>query len=75
MPIYEYHCDKCKKIQEHLILNGDDEPQGCKCGGNLKRVLSRSSFHLKGSGWYVTDYKNKPSPKRKPNSNKEDKLS
>jgi predicted nucleic acid-binding Zn ribbon protein len=33
------------------------------CGGSVKRLISRSSFQLKGSGWYLTDYAKKDSPK------------
>jgi len=33
------------------------------CGGPVKKLISRSSFHLKGSGWYLTDYAKKNSPK------------
>jgi predicted nucleic acid-binding Zn ribbon protein len=27
------------------------------CGGKVSKIISNCSFHLKGSGWYVTDYK------------------
>ncbi|MGC9323230.1 MAG: FmdB family zinc ribbon protein [Desulfomonilia bacterium] len=33
------------------------------CGGPVKKLVSRSSFQLKGSGWYLTDYARKNSPK------------
>lgn len=57
MPVYEYECLKCG---EHIEVEQriSDEPlknhQGC--GGELKRLISLSAFHLKGSGWYKTDY-------------------
>ena len=57
MPIYEYQCKKCEGIFE--ILQGFDEKPVRKCeecGGRLKRIISLSAFHLKGSGWYETDY-------------------
>ncbi len=57
MPIYEYQCQKCDGIFE--ILQGFDEKPARKCeecGGKLKRIISLSAFHLKGSGWYETDY-------------------
>ncbi len=57
MPIYEYHCQKCEGVFE--ILQGFDEKPARKCeqcGGKLKRLISLSAFHLKGSGWYETDY-------------------
>ncbi len=57
MPIYEYQCQKCEGIFE--ILQGFNEKPANKCeecGGKLKRLISLSAFHLKGSGWYETDY-------------------
>lgn len=37
-------------------------PESCDaCGGKLSKLLSRTSFALKGSGWYTTDYKRKSS--------------
>ena len=55
MPIYEYTCIKCNETREYLILNEDkDKPISCvKCGGELKRVISQSSFRLIGDGWYA----------------------
>ena len=57
MPIYEYQCKKCEGVFE--ILQGFDEKPVTRCeecGGRLKRIISLSAFHLKGSGWYETDY-------------------
>jgi putative FmdB family regulatory protein len=57
MPIYEYKCRKCGK--EYEMFQGITEPAAttCKyCKGAVTKLISRSSFHLKGSGWYVTDY-------------------
>lgn len=57
MPIYEYECEDCGKISE-IMQKFDDEPlSSCPlCGGNVHKLISQSSFILKGSGWYVTDY-------------------
>ena len=57
MPLYEYECEKCGKQIE--VLQGMNDPAP-ECHGPMKKLISRSSFHLKGTGWYVTDYKNKP---------------
>jgi putative FmdB family regulatory protein len=65
VPIYEYQCKTCGKVQELIILTGDDEPEKCECGGELKKIVSHSSFHLKGTGWYATDYQNKKPPQKK----------
>ena len=58
MPIYEYQCEKCEKVEEILMRFSDPEPEDCTfCGGPVRKLLSQTSFALKGSGWYVTDYK------------------
>ncbi len=57
MPIYEYECSECGQIEEALQKMSDPPLSTCKhCHGKLHKILSQSSFHLKGSGWYVTDY-------------------
>jgi putative FmdB family regulatory protein len=57
MPIYEYECENCGKTEEHLQKFSDAPITTCmRCGGNLHKLISQSSFHLKGTGWYVTDY-------------------
>jgi putative FmdB family regulatory protein len=57
MPIYEYQCESCGKLEEILMKFSDPDPVGCaSCGGPVKKLISQSSFALKGSGWYVTDY-------------------
>jgi len=60
MPLYEYKCDKCGDVFE-VRQKFSDEPLKVhdNCGGNLERLISASSFQLKGSGWYVTDYAGK----------------
>ena len=57
MPIYEYSCQKCKAHIE-IIQKVTDKPlTRCrKCGGKLEKEWSQTSFQLKGSGWYITDY-------------------
>jgi len=58
MPIYEYKCDKCQKIVEVMQKFTDKPLSRCpSCGGRVSRLISNCSFQLKGSGWYVTDYK------------------
>ena len=60
MPIYEYQCQKCGEIEEALQKFSDKPLSKCKhCSGRLHKLVSQSSFHLKGSGWYVTDYTNR----------------
>ena len=63
MPIYEYECTKCGKIEEVLQKFSDNPLVKCKhCSGKLHKLISHSSFHLKGTGWYVTDYASKSKP-------------
>ncbi|MBA4416968.1 MAG: FmdB family transcriptional regulator [Syntrophus sp. (in: bacteria)] len=58
MPIYEYECDNCGKTFEIFQKIGDNPLNKCRvCGGALNKLISQCSFHLKGTGWYVTDYK------------------
>ena len=61
MPIYEYVCEKCGSHTEAIQKVSDAPLKKCKkCRGKLEKIFSRTSFQLKGSGWYVTDYSNKP---------------
>lgn len=60
MPIYEYECIQCGQIEEAIQKFSDDPLTACRhCSGSLHKLISQSSFHLKGSGWYVTDYASK----------------
>lgn len=63
MPIYEYKCIKCNEQFEVMQKMSDDPLTECSsCGGDLKKLITGTSFVLKGGGWYVTDY---PSSDRK----------
>jgi putative FmdB family regulatory protein len=59
MPIYEYRCDDCGFQKEFLQKISDAPPSTCpSCGKEtLKKMLTAPGFHLKGSGWYATDFK------------------
>jgi putative FmdB family regulatory protein len=60
MPLYEYQCTQCGAIEEAIQKFSDAPLTTCsKCSGKLNKLISQSSFHLKGSGWYVTDYSTK----------------
>ena len=70
MPIYEYGCSKCGKTHEIIQKMSDQPLTECpSCSGKLHKLISQSSFHLKGSGWYATDYAKQSSsgtsPKKK----------
>lgn len=77
MPIYEYHCNACDKTHE-IIQKLNDAPLSIcpACGGKLEKMLSLSSFQLKGGGWYKEGYASaRPAPKgeEKPKENQSDK--
>jgi putative FmdB family regulatory protein len=59
MPIYEYRCDSCGHQEEFLQKLSDDPIKLCpSCGKEtFSKMLSTAGFQLKGSGWYVTDFK------------------
>ncbi len=58
MPIYEYQCPKCqRKFEEWVRLSDAHGQEPCpECGTPSPRIISHTSFVLKGGGWYVSDY-------------------
>lgn len=57
MPIYEYRCEKCEEefeVSQRITDAPLTEHEGC--GGPVRRLISRTSFTLKGSGWYSDHY-------------------
>ena len=57
MPIYEYQCTKCGEVFEAFQRITDEPLTNCKfCNSRVEKLISHSSFQLKGSGWYLTDY-------------------
>jgi putative FmdB family regulatory protein len=72
MPIYEYMCRKCGAITEKIHGMNENPAVKCEaCGGKAERKISGASFHLKGSGWYVTDYgKKSQMPEKGPSAPK-----
>ena len=59
MPLYEYQCSKCQKTFEAIQKFSDAPLEVCSlCGGKpVSKMMSRTSFQLKGTGWYASDYK------------------
>ena len=65
MPIYEYRCSSCQDDFEVTQKITDAPLSECpKCQGRLEKLISHSSFVLKGSGWYMTDYARKGGEKK-----------
>jgi putative FmdB family regulatory protein len=65
MPIYEYLCEACGKVNEKLQKVYDAPPARCdECGSRkLAKLVSRSAFQLKGGGWYSDLYASKKKEK------------
>lgn len=66
MPIYEYRCASCGYQKEYLRRMSDAPLTDCpECGkGTFGKMVTAAGFQLKGSGWYVTDFKNGSQPKK-----------
>jgi putative FmdB family regulatory protein len=63
MPLYEYLCDACGHRFELIKKFSDPPVEKCpKCGGAVHKLQSAPAFHLKGTGWYLTDYAKKDQP-------------
>ena len=74
MPIYEYGCSNCNNEFEVFQKITEEPVTECpKCHGPVKKLMSNTTFVLKGTGWFATDYSNKscpnPTSKKKKDSN------
>jgi putative FmdB family regulatory protein len=67
MPTYDYKCKSCGNIFEVFQSMSAEKIKVCpRCGGSVKRLIGTGSTPIfKGSGFYQTDYKNKPSETKK----------
>ena len=61
MPIYEYECQECGQVFETIRKFSDPRLTECPCDvkAPVTKLISAAAFHLKGSGWYVTDFRDK----------------
>ena len=67
MPIYEYQCSSCGDEFEKMQKMDAPKTAPCpKCEGEAQRMISLSSFALKGGGWYSDGYTTKASAKPEP---------
>ncbi len=60
MPIYAYRCDACGHGRDVLQKMSDaplTDCPSCNTAGAFKKQLTAAGFQLKGSGWYVTDFR------------------
>lgn len=63
MPLYEYQCATCHKVHEVMQKFSDEPLKTCPdCEGVVTKLISMTSFSLKGTGWYATDYKKSGKP-------------
>jgi len=61
MPIYEYQCPNCKKIIErYRQMNSTKNAVCVECECEAKRIISSSTFELKGGGWFADSYSKRP---------------
>lgn len=56
MPIYEYRCEKCGDFEVTQRITEDPLKKCPTCKRKVRKLISNTSFQLKGSGWYITDY-------------------
>lgn len=65
MPIYEYECNRCgHRLEAFQKMSEAPLVQCPECqGDSLQKLVSAAGFQLKGTGWYVTDFRNKDKPK------------
>src|SRR5258705_7108372 len=59
MPIYEYQCQKCGIIEVTQRITQKALTKCPTCKSKVKKLISNTSFQLKGTGWYITDYARK----------------
>jgi putative FmdB family regulatory protein len=61
MPIYEYECESCHHAFEVWQKITEEPVKKCEACGSTRvtKLISQSTFHLKGTGWYLTDYARK----------------
>ena len=59
MPIYEYQCQRCGTFEVTQRITERPLAKCPTCRGKVKKLISNTSFQLKGTGWYLTDYARK----------------
>jgi putative FmdB family regulatory protein len=74
LPLYEYHCLKCKRNTDKIEKYEGPHLKKCPhCGGKVESVMGVPAIQFKGTGWYVTDYGRKTSGGDAPKSEKSEK--
>ena len=61
MPVYEYKCSKCEKVEDRLVSFSSADDQQCNCSehATMQKVdtINSINFALKGGGWYKNSYR------------------
>lgn len=70
MPIYEYECPKCGEFEVTQRITEDSLKKCPTCRSKVKKLISNTSFQLKGSGWYITDYGRKDGGRKEKDAEK-----
>ena len=74
MPVYEYECSACNKVFEVQQRMSEAPLKSCPdCAGAVRKLVSASSFQLKGGGWYADGYSGSSNGKGSPSAKKESK--
>lgn len=63
MPIYEYNCPKCGEFDQMQKITDSPLKKCPTCKSKVTKLISNPAFHLKGGGWYITDYGRKDAGK------------
>jgi putative FmdB family regulatory protein len=71
MPIYEYRCGKCGEFEVFQRITDPSLKRCPTCQAKVTKLISNTSFHLKGSGWYITDYGRKDAGSGKAKASKD----
>ena len=71
MPIYEYQCKKCGEFEIMRKITDKSLTRCPTCRGKVTKLMSSTSFQLKGTGWYATDYGRKDSKREGSGGNSE----
>jgi len=71
MPIYEYQCTSCDSSFELMQKISDGPPKKCPLCDHkeVRKLISKVGFQLKGTGWYETDFKDKKNSKKSDKTN------
>ena len=72
MPTYEYDCGTCGTFEVTQRITDKPLRRCPTCKGKVRKLISNTSFQLKGSGWYVTDYAGKAGAKKGSEEGKSD---